>query len=81
MRICYDYKQKFIATGIKLYSTQWKSGKIINCSDIMEISQTLDKMLSDVRQIILKMGQDGNIDINAIPEKLRTLNAGKAERV
>lgn len=77
MRICYNYKQKFISTGIRLYSTQWKNGKIINCPDIMEISQTLDKMLSDVRQIILEMSKNGNIDVLAIPDKLKQLNTPK----
>lgn len=28
MRICYNYKQRFIATGIKLYVNQWKNGKM-----------------------------------------------------
>ncbi len=74
MRITYDYKQKYISTGIKLYPNQWKNGKIVNCPDIMQTSQTLDKMLTDVRQIILDMEREGNIDIMAIPEKLRQLN-------
>lgn len=77
MRICYNYKQKFIATGIKLYSTQWKSGKVTNCPDIIEISQTLDKMLGDVRQIILDMDRNGSINIDIIPEKLKNLNSPK----
>ena len=77
MRITYNYKQKIISTGIKLYSTQWKNGKIVNCPDIMQISQTLDKMLSDVRQIILRMLQEGKVDINAIPKELEKLNQPK----
>lgn len=77
MRICYNYKQKFMATGIKLYSTQWKSGKVTNCPDIIEISQTLDKMLGDVRQIILEMDKNGSINIDNISEKLKNLNAPK----
>ena len=77
MRITYNYKQKIISTGIKLYSTQWKNGKIVNCSDILQISQTLDKMLSDVRQIILRMMQEGEVDINVIPEELEKLNQPK----
>ena len=70
LRITYNYKQKFISTGIKLYSTQWKSGKIINCPDLIQISQTLDKLLIDVRQIIFDMIQKGNIDISAITTEL-----------
>lgn len=75
IRICYSYKQRFISTGIKLYSTQWKNGKIVNCPDIIQISQTLDKQLSDIRQIILDMIKEGNIDISLIPERLLRLSA------
>lgn len=71
MRIAYNYKQKFIATGIRLNSTQWKNGKILNCPDIFQISQTLDRMLANVRQIIVTMMEEGNIDIDLIPERLR----------
>lgn len=70
MRITYDYKQKYIATGIMLYINQWKKGKIVNCPDIIQISSTLDKMLTDVRQIILDMMDEGNIDIFSIPRRL-----------
>ena len=77
LRITYNYKQKFISTGIKLYSTQWKSGKIINCPDLIQISQTLDKLLIDVRQIIFDMIQKGNIDISAITTELDKKNQKK----
>ena len=77
MRITYNYKQKFLPTGIKLYSNQWKNGKILNCPDITLISQTLDKMLSQVREIILSMMNEGFIDINSIPSRLSTLNQGE----
>ena len=74
MRITYNYKQKFISTGIRLYSTQWKNGKIINSPDIIQISQTLDKMLSDVRGIILEMMNEGKMDISLIPDRLKRLD-------
>jgi site-specific recombinase XerD len=77
MRICYNYRQRFIATGIKLYANQWKNGKIVNCPDIMQISQVLDKMLTDVRHIILEMEKEGTIDILTIPERLKQLNSPK----
>lgn len=77
IRICHNYKQKFISTGIKLYSTQWKNGKITNCPDIIQISKTLDRMVTDIRQIIYDMMEKGNIDISSIPDKLKTLYAGK----
>ncbi len=77
MRITYNYKQKYFSTGIMLYPNQWKNGKIVNCPDIVQISQTLDKMLTNVRQIIYDMMNEGNIDIFAIPDKLKALHSDK----
>ena len=70
VRISYDYKQKYISTGIMLYPNQWKNGRIVNSLDMLQISQTLDKLLTDIRQVILDMIQEGNIDIQTIPERL-----------
>lgn len=77
MRITHNYKQKYFSTGIMLYPNQWKNGKIINCPDIVQISQTLDKMLTDVRQIIYDMMNEGNIDIFAIPDRMKALHSDK----
>lgn len=71
MRITYNYKQKYIATGIMLYSNQWNKGRIVNCPDILQISTILDKMLSDVRSVLMTMIQEGNIDISSIQERLK----------
>ena len=70
IRISHNYKQKYISTGIMLYPNQWKKGKIVNTPDMLQISQTLEKLLSDIRQIILEMIQEGNVDIQAIPDRL-----------
>ena len=70
LRITHDYKQKYISTGIMLSSNQWKDGKIVNCPDILEISQTLDKMLTDVRQIILDMLKNNSLNIKAVSDEL-----------
>lgn len=77
IRITYNYQQKFIATGIKLNSTQWKNGKIVNCPDIIQISQTLDKLLSNIRQVILNMMDEGTMDLCAISQRLQKLESKK----
>jgi integrase len=71
MRITYNYKQKYIATGILLYPNQWKKGKITNCPDILQLSSTLDKMLTEVRQILLDMTNEGEIDLTVIQDRLK----------
>ena len=75
MRITYNYKQKYISTGIMLYPNQWKNGKILNCPDILQISQTLDSLLTEVRQIILDMQKEGTIDIMDIPNRLKKMHS------
>jgi len=77
MRICHNYKQCFISTGVKLYQNQWKNSRIVNCPDTIQISQTLDKMLTDVRQIILEMSKQGRIDILSIPDKIKALRTSQ----
>lgn len=74
LRITYNYKQKYISTGIMLYSTQWRNGKIVGCPDILQISQTLDKLLTDVRQVIYNMMDKGKVDIFTIPDELEKKN-------
>ena len=67
MRICHNYKQRLMATGVKLYANQWKNGKIVNCPDVVELNRVLDKMLSDVRQIVFDMQME-NARKNYKPE-------------
>lgn len=66
IRVTYNYKQKFLSTGVRLYSNQWKNGKIVNCSDIIQISQILDRMLSKIRRSLLEMLDKGNIDLTTL---------------
>ena len=74
IRVCHNYQQKYISTGIMLYAYQWKKGKIVNCPDLIQISQTLDKMLVDIRTILYNMMNDKGIDINQLSEELRKGN-------
>jgi site-specific recombinase XerD len=71
MRITYNKKQKYISTGIYLYPNQWKKGMIINTPDALQLNQMLDKMLVDVRNIILDMIRENYIDIFSIKDRLK----------
>ena len=70
MRITYDRKQKYVGTGICLYPKQWKDGRVVNCVDAPQLNETLDSMLTKVRQVILDMMNDGYIDISSIQDRL-----------
>ena len=74
LRITYNYKQKYISTGIMLYPHQWKDGKIVNCPDLIKISKVLDKLLNEVKQVLYTMMEEGEIDIFSIPERLEKLH-------
>ena len=77
IRVTYDRKQKYISTGIWLYPNQWKNGKIMNCDNLYEISQILDKLISNVRQVLIDMLQEGNIDLSQIQYRLRKIEMKK----
>ena len=74
LRITYNYKQKYISTGIMLYPHQWKDGKIVNCPDLIKISKVLDKLLNEVKQVLYTMMEEGEIDIFSVPERLEKLH-------
>ena len=70
IRVTYNRKQKYISTGIKLYSNQWKNGKIVNCPDILQVSEALNSLLSKVRTELLRMLQEDNIDLSLLSSRL-----------
>lgn len=71
LRITYNYKQKYISTGISLYPKEWKRGVVVNTSDAQQLNQQLDKLLIDVRQILIDMSRKSFIDIFKVPEELK----------
>lgn len=77
VRITHNCKQKYISTGIMLYSNQWKKGCIVNCPDAIEISQQLDAFIKNIRQVILEMVEENHIDIFSIPDRLEQMNRGQ----
>lgn len=76
IRVTHNYKQKYISTGIKIYPNQWKKGRIVGCSDIIQISATLNTMVEKVRQAILDMVNEGHIDIFSIPKRITKNDVG-----
>ena len=71
IRILHNYKQKYISTGVWLYPHQWKDGKIINCEDIVELNKILDKIVSNVKDVLLDMVAENSVDISLLTERIR----------
>jgi len=77
MRITYNKRQKYMSTGIKVLPRQWRKGRVVNRPDALQCNQLLDKLLADVRQVILDMVNHQTLDIFRIPEELQRLRRGK----
>lgn len=75
LRILYDYQQKYINTSIKLFPHQWNNGIIVNCPDALQLSQILNKLVADVRQALIDMMQEGNINLKNIQQRISRLNS------
>lgn len=70
LRIAYQKKQKYLSTGIRLFPKEWQRGRVVNRLDAAVLNKTLDKLMSDVRQVIYDMIDEDNIDIFSIPARL-----------
>lgn len=77
LRISFEYKQKYMSTGIRLFPNEWSRGRVVNRLDSVVINKILDKFIMDVRNIIYDMLETGHIDIFAIPAKLKTKHRSK----
>ena len=76
LRITYERRQKYISTGIWLLPKHWHNGSVINRIDAMQLNQMLDKLLVEVRKVIMEMLDEDNIDIFSIPDRLKRLRTG-----
>lgn len=70
LRIAYNNKQKYLSTGIRLLPREWHRGRVVNRLDATILNKTLDKLMTEVREIIYNMIDEGNIDIFSIPSRL-----------
>jgi len=76
LRITYERKQKYMTTGIFLLPKHWHHGTIVNRPDAIQLNQILEKMMVDVRKVVLQMMEEGNIDIYDIPDRLKRQRNG-----
>ena len=76
LRIGHLNRQKYMSTGIRLLPKHWHNGQVVGRVDANILNKTLDKLMVDVRTIIYEMVEEGNIDIFAIPERLKRLRNG-----
>ena len=74
IRISYDYKKKYISTGIKVLPHQWKKDIVVNHPDAGSLNRFINKKIGEVRRAILDMIDEENIDIMSISDRIRKIN-------
>lgn len=76
LRITYNYKQRYISTGIMLYPNQWRKGRIVNSPDAFQLNQVIDNLLMEVKGVLFEMQQRGSVDIMNIAAALDRKRTG-----
>ena len=70
LRVCFDCKQKFLSTGVKVYPRQW-DGKN-ECVKLRNDATSLNKALSDIKNdaitLLAEMSKTGYVDLARLNE-------------
>lgn len=78
LRVSYNYKQKYLSTGIRLLPKEWRKDSITNRPDAVQLNKILDSIRTKVAHILETMVEEDNIDLNEIAPRLeRTSKEGK----
>lgn len=76
LRITYNYKQKYLATGVKLKKKQWHDGTVINHPAAPQLNLTLQKIIRNAQEAINEMLDEGCVDIFTIRDRIKRKKAG-----
>ena len=71
LRISAGKVRKYISTGVKLFMGEWKDGSVVGRQDWKELNDQLQAIRKHCAEIVTKMIEDGNLDLNAIPSILK----------
>lgn len=76
LRITYERRQKFMATGISVFPNQWKGGNpyVSGYETSSEDNTMLATILRKATRIAVEQVERGSVDIDAIPTLLKAQN-------
>lgn len=70
LRVCFDCKQKFLSTGVKVYPKQWDTKN--ECVKLRNDATSLNKALSDIKNdaitLLTDMAKTGYVDLARLNE-------------
>lgn len=71
LRITYDRRQHYVATGVRLLPKEWREpGQVVSRLDAYELQRTLDTFMVQARQIVNDMLRDGELDMKDMARSL-----------
>lgn len=70
LRITHGSKRKYMSTGVQLHPKEWSEGSVVGRDDWKELNEQLQVIKKKCSEIIVKMMDEGNLDIEAIPRLL-----------
>ena len=71
LRITANKERKYISTGVKLLPKEWSNGSVVGRRDFKELNDQLQIIKKKCSEIINRMMDEGNLDLNAIPSLLK----------
>lgn len=78
IRVSYDYKKKYLSTGVKVLPKEWRGDMVTGRTDAIELNKALTTMRNKVLKAINDMLEEGCLNIQEIPSRIKRLDdAGK----
>lgn len=77
LRITFDRKSKYIATGVRLLPKEWKNRTVVNRVDAASLNEILDTVLARARKVVNMMIETGSLNLDEIPRRLDELTKNK----
>lgn len=81
LRITYQRKQRYLATGVRLLPKHWRGGQVTNRLDAWELQQQLDSFMKEARGIVHSMLTEGVLDMGTLTRDLKARMFAEAEAV
>jgi len=74
VRVTYERRAKYFATGVKVLPHQWKDGVMVRDRlDAEELNRSLMLKMRDVRRVVNDMEGEGMLNLDEIPSRLARL--------
>ena len=71
LRITYNRRQKYMATGVRLLPKHWKAGHVVSRMDATELQHTLDLLMTRARTVVNSMLEAGTVCLDEIPSQMQ----------